>query len=391
MPVENRHRRSTAVTDMTIGEETCMHATQHMLPGHVALAYIESRGAADMERVRQGVTVITQNIVRRFGQLIEKQAPWMTAQDRERALHKLRAIVIRVGHPNDPEWSSSESYARSMRADQYLLNLNQVQAFRVSQNLRDWRAGAVLYYANKSDALDTTAATRARDSLAKFGVPLSMVNAFYDPSSNTITVPLGILQAPFYDLRYDDVSAYAAIGSVIGHELAHAFDVQGILFDSHGAFHAQGFWSASGMAAYKQQAACVAETYATASGITSVMDTCRALYVRDHEPAYAERTLGEDMADLIGTRLAYEALFLPAGTDGAKWEMTEERKAKSHAFFYTYAQMWCAISNQANECERLLHDVHAVPKMRVDHTLRHLEYFAQAFHCPAPNEQCRVF
>jgi predicted metalloendopeptidase len=244
-----------------------------------------------------------------------------------------------------------------------------VRAFRVSQNLKDWKNA--VFYSNRSDI-----PASVRDAHAKFGIPLSMVNAFYDPTSNTITVPLGILQAPFFDLRYDDTSAYAAIGSVIGHELAHAFDPHGILFDSHGSFHVRGPWSPAGMAEYAKRTSCIASAYSTTEGLAEALLSCQQLQ-SSKRATYGERTLGESMADLVGTRLAYEALF---GTEGGS--MTEQRLAQTHAFFYTYAQMWCAVHTIADSCDRLLYDVHAVAEMRVDHTLRQLpEYFAAAFHC----------
>lgn len=105
---------------------------------------------------------------------------------------------------------------------------------------------------------------------------------------------------------------------------------------------------------------------------------------------YGKKTITEDVADLLGVRAAYEAYFLELDASASN--------SKKQHFFYSFAQMWCSVATPQYECALIKRDVHAVPRVRVDSTLRNLEYFQQAFQCPArtymnkpTEEMVRVF
>lgn len=108
------------------------------------------------------------------------------------------------------------------------------------------------------------------------------------------------------------------------------------------------------------------------------------------EEQYGPQTVTEDLSDIVGTRLAYEAYFLdhPQGKQSAL-------SVKQH-FFYSYAQIWCSLADEAHLCDRIYHDVHPVPRVRVDSSLRHSTYFAEAFACRSDHmmgveQHCNVF
>jgi len=417
MPVPNT-KRGTGAGKPKVSALDCVHVVQQQLPSHVAHEYMRIRGTEQMERIRARVLDLTRRLVQQFSVQLSG-ATWLSEADRHRALVKLRSIVIRIGHPSGPlgqspaqesssqggnsqegpahpeggpfgagagDGAGAESWGQAelglrMSSDGYAKNMDVIRAFRVHQNLQQWRDGGMQYF-NRS-VLDVDESYR--DANTPFGVPLSMVNAFYDPTSNTITVPLGILQTPFYDDRFSDASAFATIGSVLGHELSHAFDPLGLLFDAHGSFHGKGLWSKAGMAEFTKRASAIVAEYDAQDS------SCPPLTAHaGRDPGYGEQTITEDMADAVGTRLAYEAFLtkhrsapLDQRTDPEPLGglQVEADRVESHVFFYAYAQMWCAVYSPESECDRLEHDVHAVPRMRVDSTLRHMTHFHQAFQC----------
>jgi predicted metalloendopeptidase len=432
LPVPNTKRahvvRSGRPGTAATSPRDCVHVVQQQLPSHVAHEYMRLRGTAQMERIRTRVLNVTKRLVQQFAVQLENVA-WLSDLDRHRALVKLKSIVIRIGHPTpspmpstgehgaaapgnmgehgepgpgnmgehstpaaDAAGGAGEAWGQAelelhMSSDGYARNMDAVRAFRVHQNLQQWRDGGMHFF-NRS-ALDVDEAYR--DATTPFGVPLSMVNAFYDPTSNTITVPLGILQTPFYDDRFSDASVFATIGSVLGHELSHAFDPLGLLFDAHGTFYAKGLWSKAGMTEFtKRAAAIVAEYDAQDSSCPPLAPSLappkggpetRGLHMGSRDPGYGDQTITEDMADSVGTRLAYEAFLAKHRATLQQQGGTEAEQVEIHVFFYAYAQMWCAVYSPESECNRLQHDVHAVPRMRVDSTLRHLSPFHEAFQC----------
>jgi endothelin-converting enzyme len=117
------------------------------------------------------------------------------------------------------------------------------------------------------------------------------------------------------------------------------------------------------MDAFAQRAQCVVDEYGqhVPASCASVVD-------------YGTQTLTEDLADLIGFRVSYNAFV------ASSQNVTVDDQ---HSFFYAYAQMWCSVSSVQRECQQMQQDVHAIPSMRVDSTLRHTPEFKQAFGCPS--------
>jgi predicted metalloendopeptidase len=260
----------------------------------------------------------------------------MDPDTRERAVAKVREVVVRAVHPT--HWRP-EPFAHRLAPDRWLRNINLVRLYRSERNFALWKS---------RDPLD-------RDAIQRFGQPLSTVNAYYSPVTNTITVFAGILLPPFYDDRFSEVAAYARIGTVIGHELAHAMDNHGRMFDHLGNY--RDWWAPESARAFQERAQCIAREYSAPHGCDNLQ--------------YGNQTLGEDIADIIGVTLAHRALQR-AGTGG-----TDDERV----FFQAFAQQWCARYDRDAVCNRVNEDVHAVPEMRVDRTLRQLPAFQRAFQC----------
>lgn len=320
--------------------DDCVRATKYMLPGLVARRYLATSFPHE-EETRARVTAMVERLRDQYAQLVERTT-WMDDGTRAAALHKIRSIIVRVLHPN--QWEV-EPFADQMDPDRYLRNVNIVRRYRVQRNLRQW---------NATRTLD-------RDRISLFGAPLSTVNAWYSPTTNTITVFAGILRPPFYDHRYDEGSMYGGIGMVVAHELSHALDNTGRLFDAEGSF--VDWWSRDSRDAYQARAQCIVREYETpfSSGPSLIPTTCP----NEH---YGQQTLGEDIADSVGLRLAYDALA------------SDDRHTNQY-FFYTFGQNWCSHYDEERLCDRVQNDPHALARYRVDKAVRQMPEFSQWFGC----------
>ncbi|HJT76454.1 MAG TPA: M13 family metallopeptidase, partial [Gemmataceae bacterium] len=222
------------------------------------------------------------------------------------------------------------------------------------------------YYA---DAMAAAAYENADDN-ARIGKPLDRtrwgmttptVNAYYSPTMNEIVFPAGILQPPFFDPKADDAANYGAIGMVIGHEMTHGFDDQGRKYDAAG--NLRDWWLPEDELRYKERAAHVASQYG-------------GYEVLDGQKINGQLTLGENIADLGGLKIAYVA-----------FRKTPEGKAKEkidgftpdQRFFLSYAQIWRGKMRPEAQRMRLLTDPHSPGRFRVLGPLFNMPEFFEAF------------
>ena len=193
---------------------------------------------------------------------------WMTEATRKQAIIKLDAFVNKIGYPD--KWRDYS--VLSVHDGAFWPNVVAASEFGVHRRLT-----------KIGKPVDRT----------EWGMTPPTVNAEYSPNRNDISFPAGILQPPFFDPNADDASNYGAIGTVIGHEMTHGFDDQGRQFDAHG--NLRDWWTAGDAAAYKKRAAIVVDQF----NRDSVIDTVHV---------NGEQTLGENIADLGGVKLAYAAM-----------------------------------------------------------------------------------
>lgn len=355
MPKAKLNRRmSMAKGKEKIAESDCIRAANYLLPGLLAKSFLDDY-FPDGENIRKRVIGVVENIRDRFAGLINETS-WMDAETKLQAMEKVKDIDVRAVHPS--QWSP-EPFADQMSSDRYLRNLDIIRAYRVKKNLDIWK-----------ESMEGTVFDR--DAISNFAGPLSTVNAWYSPSTSTITIFPGILRSPFFDMRYAEASLYGSIGLVAAHELSHSMDDIGRRFDKDGSY--VDWWTEDSKEAFHKRAVCVIKEYSTPEGCDNAH--------------YGEQTLCEDIADIVGLRLAFEA-FERSGDDPP----TADEK---RLFFYTFAQNWCESYDQEHLCERVEDDVHAIARYRVDLTLRQIEHFAQAFGCQPGNrmvhdKQCIVY
>ena len=263
---------------------------------------------------------------------------WMTPATKKKALEKLHAIANKIGYPE--KW-------------------------------RDYTALDI----KKGDAIGNSFRSNTfefKRQIAKIGKPVDKkewymtpptVNAYYDPQNNNINFPAGILQPPFYDNGMDDPVNFGAIGSVIGHELTHGFDDEGAKFDPKG--NLQDWWTEEDNKSFKERTGCVAKQYGEYQATPDVK-------------LNGQLTLGENVADNGGLRIAYMALMntLADKTMAKKDGFTPEQR-----FFLGWGQIWCA--NQTEKIARMYAqtDPHSAPRWRVNGSVSNMPEFQKAFSC----------
>lgn len=281
------------------------------------------------------------------------QLSWMTPATKAKAREKLHAITNKIGFPD--KWRDY-SIVRITR-DDALGNDRRATQFEFQRQV------------NKiSRPVDRS----------EWEMTPPTVNAYYDPTQNNINFPAGILQPPFYDNKIDDAVNYGGIGAVIGHELTHGFDDQGRQFDADG--NLRDWWTEADAKAFDDRSACFIEQYANFTAVDDVK-------------LNGELTLGENIADNGGVRLALMALALnPETKNTPKIDgFTPEQR-----LFLAWGQIWC--QNATDEVQRLRAQVdpHSPGRYRVNGVMQNMPEFQKAFACQAGQpmvrqQACRVW
>ncbi len=266
---------------------------------------------------------------------------WIGEDTRKQALYKLAKMRVKIGYPD--HWRDYSKLA--VDSPVYVVNVEEANTFDFNRDL-----------AKLGHPVDRS----------EWGMTPPTVNAYYNPSGNEIVFPAGILQPPFFDPKADDASNYGGIGAVIGHEMTHGFDDQGRQFDADG--NLKDWWTDSDKKNFQARADKVADQFDSFVAVDN-------LHVNGH------LTLGEDIADLGGLKIAYLAFEKSQiGKPKAKLigGFTPEQR-----FFLAFAQIWR--ENVRPEALRLslATDPHAPNKFRVLGPIANLPEFAQAFPCPA--------
>ena len=264
---------------------------------------------------------------------------WMSSDTKTKAYAKLDSIITKIGYPDT--W---RDYTRlDARPGPFVTNMLRSASFEARRDLS--KIG------------------RSTDR-AEWGMTAPTVNAYYNPPTNEITFPAGIMQPPFFDPKADDAVNYGGMGAVIGHEITHGFDDQGRQFDAFG--NLSGWWTEADTKEFNRRAEVVEKQF---DGYVAV-DT---LHVN------GKLTLGENIADLGGLLIAYGAYR--RSLEGKPEPGPIDGFTGSQRFFLAWAQIWRAKTRP--EFTRLLVNVdpHAPPQFRTIGPLANIRAFAESFGC----------
>ncbi len=285
-----------------------------------------------------------------------KASTWMTDVTKKNALEKLAAFKVKIGYPD--KWRDYS--ALQIQNDSYYANV--VRARRFESAYRLSKIGKPV----DKDEWQMTPQT---------------VNAYYDPSTNEICFPAGILQPPFFDMNADDAANYGAIGVVIGHEMTHGFDDQGRNYDLKG--NLTDWWTEQDATTFTERAQLI-------------VDHFNAIEVAPGVHGNGSFTLGENIADNGGLNVSYTA-FQKAKSEGTiKGEM--DGYTPEQRFFLAYAAVWAANIRPEEILRRTKEDPHSLGRWRVNGTLPHIDAFYQAFNIQptdpmylAPEKRARIW
>lgn len=280
---------------------------------------------------------LVHNLQTALGQHIQNLT-WMSDDTKARALEKLATFTIKIGYPD--KWRDYTALTIDP-SKSYWQNVQAAIKFNSDLNTAD--------YGKPVD----------RD---RWYMSPQTVNAYYNPTTNEICFPAGILQAPYFNPQADDAENYGAIGVVIGHEMTHGFDDQGRQFDKDGNF--SNWWTDADAEAFTK----------LADGLAAQFD---AIEVAPGVHANGRFTLGENIADQGGLRVAYTAYHNALG-EGNEGE-TIDGFTPDQRFYLAYANVWAGNIREAEILKRTKTDPHSLGKWRVNASLRNIEPFFKAF------------
>ncbi|MBA3377755.1 MAG: M13 family metallopeptidase [Chloroflexia bacterium] len=313
-------------------EERALQEVQIAFPDTLSQAYVAE---AFPPEAKAQIEELVDNLIAAFRIRIQ-ESTWMSAQTQAEALAKLDLMVVAVGYPDT--WETYEDVAVGDSLFETVLNA---------------------YDAGNAQALGEV--DQPVDRTEWFLAPFE-VNAGYDPSLNMIQFPAAILQPPFFDPNADLASNYGSIGAVIGHEITHGFDLSGSQFDGEG--NLVEWWTDEDFTAF--------------SALNDqVMAHYSAVEVQPGLMVDGELTVGENVADMGGLQIAYDAMLIALDAEGeaqTSWFLTQQQR-----FFIAYAVSWREEATPEFYEFLVASDVHAPGIVRAVEPSRHMDEFYEAF------------
>jgi predicted metalloendopeptidase len=317
-----RWKRVLAETDLALGEA-------------LGKLYVER---AFSPRAKQQALEMVANLQAAFRARLQG-LPWMSEATKAHALAKLDAMRVKIGYPD--VWRDYTGL--EIDRTSYLRNVLAGRRFEFRRSLA--KAG------------------RPVDRNEWAMTPITN-NAYYEPTLNELVFPAGVLQPPFFDPEADEAVNYGNIGATIGHEMTHGFDDGGRQYDAQG--NLEDWWTAEDAKAFAERSAALVKQF-------DVFEPLPGL------PINGSLTLGENLADLGGLAIAYDAFQRTQG--GASGTNPQDGFVPAQRFFLSYAETWRFTIRPEFLRARLLTDEHAPPKYRVLGPLSNLVEFAAAFNC----------
>jgi len=328
--------------------KTCVASTDSLLGEALGEAFVKK---AFGEEGKKQTLHILQALQASFEKTLSS-LDWMDKKTQEAALVKLKTIQNKMGYPD--KWKDISKM--DIKKTNYLENTLSAGRFWVEDDFK--KVG------------------KPTDRTEWYMTPPT-VNAYYSAEGNEIVFPAGILQPPFFERNAGLAANYGAIGVVIGHELTHGFDDEGRKFDSKGNLNE--WWTPKVAETFTHRAECLVnqfDKYKVAEGVS----------------INGKLTLGENIADLGGLKLAYQA-FQASRKDG---ESKHPSLSPEQQFFVSFGQAWCTQITPELEKLRAATDPHSPPQYRVNGSVQNLPEFAKAFGCAKskplnPSRTCSIW
>jgi len=334
----DRWKRAVAAVNLGLGEAIGQLYVQQYFPA----------------AAKQKMLGLVENLRTAYATRIQQLA-WMSADTKKVALQKLAAFRPKIGYPD--RWR-----------DYSALRVSATVAFgnSVRASVFEWQR-----------QLDRLGKPTDRD---EWHMTPQTVNAYYNPTFNEIVFPAAILQPPYFDPEADPAINYGAIGGVIGHEMGHGFDDQGSKSDARGVLRT--WWQPEDEQAFRRRVDSLAAQYDRFVALPGLNVNGRL-------------TLGENIGDLGGLSVAYEAYHLALG--GKKAPVLDGLTGEQR-FFLAWAQVWRSLYRDEQMRTLVMSNPHSPPKFRVNGPVRNLDAWYDAFDVKAgdqlylpPEERVRIW
>ncbi|WP_449448419.1 M13 family metallopeptidase [Thermomonas brevis] len=303
--------------------------------------YFPAESKAQME-------TLVQNLREALKARIEK-LDWMSAETKAKAMDKWASFTPKIGYPD--KWRSWDGL--STGRDGYVQNIMAAAKFNHA-----WDMAKIGKPVDRSE----------------WGMTPQTVNAYYNPLMNEIVFPAAILQPPFFDPKADPALNYGGIGAVIGHEMLHGYDDQGSQFDAKGNFN--NWWTKADLTGFQSRTARLVKQFDDYVAIDN-------LHVK------GELTLGENIADLGGLNVAWDAYQNALKAAGKSGDDKIDGYSENQRFFLNFATVWRRNFTPDELKVRLNTDPHAPANFRAIGAPSNMPAFATAFGCKAGDAMVR--
>lgn len=317
--MQPRWKRAVATVSSSLGEAVGQMYVEKYFP------------AAAKERM----AALVKNLQESLGDRI-KALEWMGDSTKAKALEKLATFHVKIGYPD--KWKDYSTL--EIKDDSYWANMER---------------------ASRWDYAEMAAKAGKPVDKEEWHMTPQTVNAYYNPTTNEICFPAGILQYPFFDMQADDAFNYGAIGVVIGHEMTHGFDDQGRQYDKDG--NLKDWWTEEDAERFKERAQVM-------------VDFFNGIEVAPGVHGNGTITLGENIADHGGLQVSFQAF--KKATAAAPLEV-KDGFTPEQRFFLSYAGVWAGNIRPEEILNRTKSDVHSLGKWRVNGALPQIGAWYDAF------------
>ncbi|KAM9126786.1 endothelin-converting enzyme-like 1 isoform 1-T1 [Pangshura tecta] len=336
-------------------DKMCLsQANKHFGMALGALFVEEYFSSSSKAKVQQLVEDIKHTLDQRLDEL-----DWMDEETKRAARAKLQYMMVMIGYPDfllKPDAIDKE-YEFEVHEKTYFKNILNSIKFSIKLSVK-----------------------KIRQEVDKWLLPPQALNAYYLPNKNQMVFPAGILQPTLYDPEFPQSLNYGGIGTIIGHELTHGYDDWGGQYDRHG--NLVHWWTEASYSKFLKKAQCIVSLY-------------------DNFTVYNQRvngkhTLGENIADMGGLKLAYYAYQKWVREHGPEHPLHRLKYTHDQLFFIAFAQNWCIKRRSQSIYLQVLTDKHAPEHYRVLGSVSQFEEFGRVFHCPKnspmnPAHKCSVW
>ena len=278
-----------------------------------------------------------------------EQLDWMSPATKEKALEKWASFTPKIGYPD--KWRDWSGLA--LKHGDYYANVQAARKFNY-----DYMVGKIGKPVDRDE----------------WGMTPQTVNAYYSPQKNEIVFPAAILQSPFFDAKADDALNYGGIGAVIGHEMGHGYDDQGSKFDAKG--NNANWWTDADRKAFD----------ARADKLAAQFDGYEAL---PGKHVNGRLTMGENIGDLAGLNVAYDALQMALAKNPAEAKAKIDGYTQDQRFFLNWARVWRGSIRPEAQLTLLNTDPHAPAQFRAIGAPSNMPAFAEAFRCKGGDAMVR--